>query len=175
MKKIIYPALLYIVVFSSIYASTDFTSIVLGDSDNARKPSAANEFFSCRNVDKETPPNPDRSLGSKIKALNMDNFLRENNAKLNWIRPPYIQQETYTRLEDELMQIQESFQILENDYCVLFHRDGYLTPLSEPNKKAADDLRKMSASVSKKLQLITMAVASFQVDLDSVIAQGLKK
>jgi len=121
----------------------------------------------------EMLPNPDRSLGSQIMLIN--NSLLVADDKLGEIKPPYIQEETYDTLKSQYAEIYRDFGDAKSDYEILLMQDGYLFPLSEPDKKVIHKVRVMSASVSKKLQLVTTAMTAFQSDFDRAMKKPERK
>jgi hypothetical protein len=120
----------------------------------------------------EMLPNPDRSLGSQIIIINNSLIVADSNLGQ---MPPYIQQKTYHTLKSQHAEICRVFDDARNDYEILKIHDGYLFPLSEPDKKAIHKVRIMSASVSEKLQLVTTAITAFQSDFDRAMKKPERK
>ncbi len=167
MKKNIALILFCIGFFNRINAIDDFTCVDLGEVETIRE--------SCV-VQASTPTsyegllNPDRSLGSKI--MTFGDCLRESKAKLDKLKLPYISTEEYDAFGYRFVEIQKMFNDLKKDHEKLRKQDGYLWPLSEPNRQTMDMVRKMAAAVGTKLEEVTFKMNALERDLDSVIERA---
>jgi hypothetical protein len=161
--------------FCALGAADELGNVAEEAGDGTKKTTKTVQISSnsfAQTATEEMLPNPDRSLGSQIMVIN--NSLIAADSNLGQM-PPYIQQKTYHTLKSQHAEICRAFDDARNDYEILLTQDGYLSPLSEPDKKAIHKVRVMSASVSKKLQLVTTAITAFQSDFDQAMEKSQRK
>jgi len=144
---------------NSLIAGDNFTNLVLGDGQTPKAPGPRKNFFTaCEKITQrfstsgieeskaEHLPEPILPLNSRISYI--DNRLKIANDTLSWIKPPYIDQEIYSELETEFIEIQDTFDSIT---------------------------RHNNASVAKRLDILTSVMSAFEAKLREVIDCAIKE
>jgi len=104
----------------------------------------------------------DRTLYDQVLALNIQNFLLENSDRLYKMpRSPRVMRSVYENLL--------------NEFTSLLSLDGYLAPLSEPNKETISRLKQKCRQVKHGLACLPLQMNAFTANLQAVQALSREK
>jgi len=118
----------------------------------------------------------DRTLYDQVLALNIQNFLLENSDRLYKMpRSPRVMRSVYENLLNEFTSLRENLLDLQKEANVLLSLDGYLAPLSEPNKETISRLKQKCRQVKHGLACVPLQMNAFTVNLQAVQALSREK
>lgn len=116
----------------------------------------------------------DRSLHLRVQTL-LNEKVASVQEKLNWLKSLNIGEELYGDINEEFLFLCEKFNTLQAEVESLMTQDGYLAPLSEPNKETIHALKTMCGKVDKTLNEIAFQIDMFEVSLNNIIAVATEK
>lgn len=172
MNKGIALAIYYASLFSGINASdcSGYAQLIPGEDAPPCKIRKLDPQFSRANE------RIDRTLCDQVLALNIDNFLLENSEKLYRMpRSPRVVRSVYEDLLSEFTKLRINLLDLQKEADVLFCLDGYLAPLSEPNKEAISRLKQKCGQVKHGLACAPPQMQAFEENLQAVQALSGEK